>query len=173
MPYHDPKTWAVGEKVRATDLNEQIRDNVDYLLNRPGATQLVNEGSDYTTSSTTFADVDATDLSKTITTAGGDVLVLFVSSIGMSTTGCRAYLDIMVDGALVGGDDGLTVVGYGGDAREERHNVVVAYLVTGLSAGSHTFKIQWKRRGSGTATMHAGAGTSDYDVHPFFLVKEV
>jgi hypothetical protein len=35
MAWTDPKTWTVGEKIRAADLNAQVRDNLDFLYDAP------------------------------------------------------------------------------------------------------------------------------------------
>ena len=50
--------------------------------------------------------------------------------------------------------------------------VSFTFLATGLAAGTHTFKLQWKT-GAATATMYAGAGTPNLDVHPQFWAREV
>lgn len=174
MTWQGTKTWAPLEPGRSTDFNTYISDNLDYLLNRPVAIQLVNEGADYTTSSSTFADVDATDLSKTITTNGGDVLVAFLCSV-INSSQRATYLDLDVDGARQGGNDGLACTVAAADLPSA---LPLFCLVTGLAAGSHTFKIQWKRS-AGTSTMYAGAGTTigtssiPADLHPFLFVKEV
>ena len=35
MTWTDPRTWVVGEKLRAADLNEQLRDNLKFLYEQP------------------------------------------------------------------------------------------------------------------------------------------
>lgn len=131
---------------------------------------IVDEATDYTTTSTSFTDVDATDLSKTLTTQGGPVVVMFLGSIKHSTTGMRIYLEIDVDGSPHATEDGILL--WSTTTASELHPMAFARIITGLSAGSHTFKLQWKVS-SGTATMYAGAGTSTLDVHPQFIVMEV
>jgi hypothetical protein len=54
------------------------------------------------------------------------------------------------------------------------HVVTMIALVTGLSAGSHTFKIQWKvLTGGQTGTLRAGNGTGGQDYIPAFWAVEV
>jgi hypothetical protein len=168
----DPATWEVGQLITADDLNEQIRDELLWLLNRPSAIQLVNEASNYTTTSTSFVDVDSTDLSKTVNIKSGIARVTFICTIGnnIAASVARVYLDIAVDGARIGGDDGLVFAGFKG-ANAEDKPFCIDVVATGLSVGDHTFKVQWKTQ-SDTATMYAGAGTASADVHPFFSVHD-
>ena len=108
----------------------------------------------------------ALNLAFTVDTKGGDVLVHFHGSL--SAGNHIVYMDVEVDGARIAGDDGI--------AREflatSGKMISFSRLITNLSAGSHTFKLQWKA-GSGTIKLYAGAGTSTFDVHPQFWVREV
>jgi hypothetical protein len=162
--WHQPATWTVGQLVTATNLNEQLRDNLEFLKTPPTSLYNLNQASDYTTTSTSFVDVDATNLSLTIVTAGGDVLITFMGFGGSSG---RIYLDVAIDGVRMAGDDGFLA-----SANGVSTPVTLVALKQGLSAGSHTFKLQWKVN-TGTGTLYAGAGTSSFDVHPQFFVREV
>lgn len=166
-----PKTWSTGEALTASDMNAHIRDNLDALKAPPTDNYECNEASDYTTTSTTFVDVDATNLNLTITTTGGDVMVGFYGTVKHSAASNNAIkFDVDLDGSLIAGDDGL--IGTNFPAASQSRAVSFVVLVTGLSAGSHTFKLQW-HTASATATLYAGAGTSIFDVHPQFWVREV
>ena len=79
MAWTTPKTWS-SEPLTSTDLNTYVRDNQNYLKGRvdADAAQYERTSGDYTTSSSTLVDVDATNMSLTITTTGGDVLVTLV-----------------------------------------------------------------------------------------------
>ena len=59
-----PATWDVDQLVTNDDLNEQVRDNLEYLLS-PNHDQIVRDNSgDYTiTNVGTFQDIDTTNLS--------------------------------------------------------------------------------------------------------------
>lgn len=127
-----------------------------------------NESSDYTTTSTSFTDVDGTNFSLTITTTGGNVLVGFSGTVRIDTVGAHVQLNVDVDGSVVAADDGIVSMRAGGVTI---NSMSFTYLVTGLSAGSHTFKLQWKVSSS-TATLYAGAGTTHNDIHPQFWVQE-
>lgn len=174
MTWTAPKTWS-SEPLTSNDLNTYIRDNQNYLKNRfdNHNDYLVDESADYTTTSTVFVDVDATNLALTVTTDGGDVLVGFAgNSANNSTTsaGRMTYFNIAVDGVDYFGDDGVIAVTRFYDTPGNASFVV---LIEGLSAGSHTFKLRWKTATGTSSTLYAGAGTSTYDVHPQFWAQEI
>lgn len=173
MAWTDTITWT-SSLVTVAQFNEQIRDNMDALKDPPTDYVDVNEGADYTTTSTSFVDIDAAgnpDLSLTITTGGGDVFVSFHGTFSHNNAAGVVYLDFTVDGTLHGGDDGIIMGRLHGVADRLLTLSFVRY-VTGLAAGSHTFVLRWKIS-TGTGTLYAGAGTSSFDVHPQFLVREI
>ena len=73
MAYTAPVNFVSGNPLLETELN-LMQDNFRALKDPPSADYVLNEGSDYTTTSTSFVDVDATNLALSITTKGGDVL---------------------------------------------------------------------------------------------------
>lgn len=146
-----------------------MSDGTDTIFRTPPRdSYTLNEGSDYTTSSTSFVDVDGTNLALTITTNGGDVLVGFAgySSLSANFTGWN----VAVDGADYFADEGLARSPSQPQSVQAMPSFVVR--ITGLSAASHTFKLRWRQGISGTSTLYAGAGTSNSDVHPQFWVLE-
>lgn len=175
MAWTDPRTWVTGELVTASLLNTHLRDNLNFLKDRPAAVSSINEGSDYTTTSATFVDVDATNgkFQQTLTTEGGDVLVMPNVNVGHSSSTARVWFDIAVDGTRWGssGNDGLGGFRFGSDENAPGQAWQPVIRITGLAPGSHTFKLQWKTN-TGTATLYAGAGTTDGDVIPQFNVME-
>jgi hypothetical protein len=179
MPWNTPITWQVNQLVTETDLNAQVRDNLAYLKERvdapASASYMLNESADYTTSSTTFVDVDAVKLAFTITTRGNAVMIGFFGTVSATTTTeSVAFFDVTMDGVRVGGDDGLALCarksGSGGSLASDSVSFVM--LLPTVSAGDHTFKLQWKISGA-TMALRAGAGTVGLDVHPQFWVREV
>lgn len=166
MTWITPKTWADQDLVTANDLNTHLRDNLNALKAPPTAHYEANEASDYTTTSTSFTDVDNPDLIKTIETTGGDVVVSFHGRTAHSAgSSGHIYFEINVDGTPHAGDDGMAEV-------TGSEMVSFSRLITGLSAQSHTFALRWKTNAA-TATLYAGAGTAPHDVHPQFWVREV
>lgn len=169
MAWTAPRTWVTDEVVTAALLNTHLRDNLIALKDPPSSDYVLNEGADDTTSSTSFGDVDATNLSLTITTVGGDVFVHFHGSFAGLSSGNFVFLDVDVDGVRHGSDDGIIQAeALSGDM----HAISFSRLITGLAAASHTFKLQWKVSG-GTVTLFSGAGTSDKDTHPQFWCREI
>lgn len=175
MAWTNPTSRAAGELVTASIWNTDVIDNLTYLKTRPSDLYKINEGADYTiTGSTTYADVDATDLELSITTNGGDVLVSFYGTIAISgaSTPEQLCFDFTIDGTREGGDDGL--VAFRETADGVPKSISFSYLKTGLSAAAHLFKLQWKiGHASDTGTLYAGAGTANADFHPMFFVKEI
>jgi hypothetical protein len=155
----------VDELVTAGDMNQQIRDNLNALKNPPSAHFEANQASDYTTSQTSFVDVDSTNLALTVVTHGGDVFLHFHGTVNATTA---VFFDVFVDNGRLGGDDGFIREQPAGVDR----SVSFTRLITGLTAEQHTFKLQW-RVNSGSATLYAGAGTANKDVHPQFWVREI
>ena len=58
MTWITPKTWAVDELVTASMLNTHLRDNLNYLLGRPKQVIRRDNNATYTTTSTSFVDID-------------------------------------------------------------------------------------------------------------------
>lgn len=176
MTWTIPKTWVTGEPLTAGDLNTHLRDNLEALKEPPTDHYAPDETADYSTTSNSFVDVDGTKLALTITTNGGDVLVGFHGTVnGNNTGGVVRYLhfDVEVDGQRVAGDDGAVALGVPASTSVTAP-VSFVRLVTGLAAGTHTFKLQWRRNNTGvTGTLYAGAGTAGLDLHPQFWVREV
>lgn len=163
-----PRTWTVDELVTASMMNTHIRDNLTVLKDPPSDSYVANEASDYTTTSTSFVDVDATNLRLTITTNGGDVMVHFHGTI-LAAQPLAIFFDVDVDDAgRIGGDDGII-------RSTAQYPTAMSFtrLITGLAAGEHTFDLMWKVSTANTGTLYAGAGTSGCDLHPQFWAREV
>lgn len=165
MAWTTTPTWATGRLVTVDDLEDNVFDNLNYVhAGRVSGRTNTNEASDYTTTSATFVDIDSTDLSKTLTPTTSKVRVYFHGSFQTSASG-KIYLDVAKDGVRQGGDDG-----YGYTIGDQTLTLDVEIDVT--PNVSTTIKLQWKQTGTITATLYAGAGTSDKDVHPQFRVEE-
>jgi hypothetical protein len=172
MTWTQPKTWT-SEPLIAGDLNTHLRDNLEALKEPPSADYTLNEISDYSTTSIFFVDVDSVKFSMSIETNGGDVMVGFYGTFKPGSNSNIGYFDVELDGDLIGGDDGLIACERAATSTTpNKFAVSFVRLVTGLAAGSHIFKLQWKVNG-GSGDLYAGAGTSDLDVHPQFWVREV
>lgn len=161
-----PRTWVAGELVTAAIMNAHVRDELNALKTPASDVKNLTIGTDTTTTSTSFVDIDSTNLAITFTTGGGDCMVGFTGTVSIGGT-YRVLFNVMIDGADAVATDGLVETAAATGAA-----VGFVYLATGLSAASHTFKLRWKVSG-GTATFYRGAGTAGYDVHPQMWVREV
>ncbi len=170
MAWTSPRTWVAGELITAAIMNAHVRDNLLILKDPVSDDYLANEGSDYTTSSTSYVDVDATNFAFTLVTNGGPVMVGF-TGIVRHTNGTGEF-DVDMDGARLAGDDGLALGHAIAAAEPSKVTVSFVFLKSSLSAASHIFKLQW-RVSAGTVTMNAGAGSGGNDHHPQFWAREV
>jgi len=153
MAWNTPKVdWETGELVAASDLNE-IGENLSLLRNPPTA-QYIRAATNYTTTSSSLVDVDATEgqMQFTMTTTGEDVLVTFAGYVEGSGGDRTITLAVDIDGTP------YTIVK---ELETGEANMSFSYIFTGLAAEEHVFKLQWSIN-SGTATMYAG--TTLFDV---------
>lgn len=171
MAYTAPTTRSTSDLITASIWNTDLVDNITYLNARPNDLYTLNQVSDYTTTSTSFVDIDGTNLSLSIATNGGDVVVGFMGSAANANSGAGVYFNIDIDnGTAFAADDGMFL--FTAPGASFAVNVSFSVIITGLSAGVHTFDLQWKVS-SGTGKIWAGAGTSTLDLHPRFWVKEI
>lgn len=128
------------------------------------AARYVRSSGDYTTSSATFTDLDTTNMNLTITTAARRVLLLFSGAATVNNTAGTLGLDFTVDGARVGGDFGLQVFNQHSTA-SELIPVSIHYLTNVLTAGSHTFKVQWRvANGAHTGSILGSTSSASFAV---------
>ena len=82
MAWTTPKTWS-SEPLTSIDLNTYVRDNQNHLKDRldASASRVVSGATLLTTTANDFVNVDATKLSLTLTTHGGDVLLGFTGTV--------------------------------------------------------------------------------------------
>lgn len=157
MAWTPPRTWSADELIDETILNTHVRDNLAWLKTPPNGRATLS--SQVTTTSTSFTDI--TGLSVTMTTSGGNVLCFFTGALANSGS-YYSLVTLNVDGTVVGGTDGLVTV-----LAASSQNVSFAYVLTGLSAASHTIKMQWKTANAGgTVTLYANDSTSNLRLQP-------
>jgi len=111
---------------------------------------------DKTTNSTTFSDVDAVNMSITLATRANRVLILVLAAgqIDLAGTMC---LDVDIDGVRQGQTFGLCS---DGGAVGTNRNLSFPYLTEILTAGSHSFKLQFCRKTIGTFTLFASTAVN-------------
>ncbi len=169
MTWTTPKTWS-SEPLTSLDLNTYLRDNQTYLRDRldNSAGVFVSGAAFLTTTATEFVDVDADKLSLTLTTHGGDVLIGFTGTVQSQRSSGATFLNVAVDGVDYVADDGIirrtAAYNNGGNLHDPLSFVM---LVSGLSAGQHTFKLRWKTSPGNTSKLDV------VDLHPQFWAKEI
>lgn len=141
MAWTTPRTWATNELVTAAMMNEQLRDNLNYLLN-PNSFYVASTGT-YTTTSTSPVLVNAA-LAQAMTTYGGAVL-LGASFRFEHTTTSDIYISHDGGNHLLG--TRVAAAGY----------YAFTVLKRGIAAGAHTFQLYWDVA-SGTGTMRGADG---------------
>ncbi len=169
MSWTQPKTWS-SEPLTSLDLNTYMRDNQNHLKDRldNSDSRIIGLSSSYSTSSTEWVDVDSQNLSLTLNTHGGDVLLGFSGSVSNGRDSRRTNLNIAVDGADYFADDGVTSLMVAGSNDVGRSKpLCIVVLIPDLAAGSHSFVLRWKSQLNGVAAMEAVA------THPQFWTKEV
>jgi hypothetical protein len=162
-----PRTWSTGELVTAAIMNAHVRDQLNALKSPAYFICEIDEGADYTTTSATFTAVDGTDLTATVTGAGGNWLIGFSGQCFYSS-GSTGFLTltVAVDGTNYVGDDGI-LQGFGAVAAPVT-GVSFTHILRDIAAGSRIFQLRWKSSSGGTYGMYAGAGTANHDHHPVF-----
>ncbi|MCY3866884.1 MAG: hypothetical protein OXG68_15705 [Chloroflexi bacterium] len=169
MAWTTPKTWS-SEPLTSIDLNTHVRDNQNHLKDRldASASRVISGATLLSTTANDFVDVDAAKLSLALTTHGGDVLLGFTGTVRNNARAGTTNINVAVDGVDYVADAGLIGVRIATDGDSARNKPIsFVMLITGLSAGSHSFKLRWKTSRNSTAHMDI------VDLHPQFWAKEI
>lgn len=153
MAWNTPPTYVAGDVLTASGMNTYVRDNFNYLLSGwSPAFVSRNNGANYTTTSTTFTDVDATNVKASITIAGTKALIWTFCHMTCTGTGDGSELDIIVNSTTRLGNSthGLFRGQQGGIL-----TVSLPAVATGLTPGANDFKLQYRCITSGTTTIFA------------------
>lgn len=169
MTYTSQAAFVAGDKLRAAQLNT-LRTNIEHLLTRPWTSYVLNS-ADYTTTASTFVDVDATNLALTFTPASPQIEVHFHGMVSCPSGGSAhyVYFDLLVNGARIGGDDGI--IATMNTNITLRFPISFTRRITVTPNASTTVKLQWKTTAGATATLYAGSGSTP-DVHGQFWIAE-
>lgn len=163
MAWTSPLTWVANQLVTATQMNTHLRDNLLALYNRPKA-RYASPNIGASTTSTDWVNVDATNLALALTCTGADVLVLVTASLTWSGGGAytdRCFLRVTYDDVSFGVYPRVTR--YGSDSNFVLYTMAV--VKTSVTAGSHTFRLQWMVGGT--------AGLQVSMSHVEMIVREI
>ncbi len=165
MAWTSPKTWT-AEVLTSSDLNTHLRDNLNALKEPPDNFYEVNNVSDLTFTTTSWADLDSTNLSLAITTAGGDIRVWFQAAVSHSSG--VAYFSFDLDGTTVNSaDDGIARVW-----QNSAQMIYVEWWFRDVAAGAHTIKVKAKVS-AGTLTVFRGQASAGNRIDGMFMVREM
>lgn len=150
MAWTTPKTWNTGDLVTAADLNTHVRDNMNVLFAPSNFQEVVGTSTDFNTTSTSYVDI--TGMSLSITTVGGNLLVVVTGRLSTTNYPYESSLAVNIDGTdydVCGGNlmDASTTFGV----------YVCAVRRLAVTSGAHTVKLRLKIAGGGaTATFGGG-----------------
>lgn len=161
MAWTTPRTWSSNEIVTAALLNTHVRDNEGFLISRVNSAVFRDNGGNYTTTSGTFADIDSTNLTITLTATTTKFLLRLICTT-FNSAGSYNRFDFTVDSTRVGAAFSRGIVKAYSASTTEAVPVCVEVTVT-VAAGSHTFRPQWSTE-AGTASILGGAGNDDCPV---------
>jgi hypothetical protein len=134
-----PKNWNVGELLIASDLNTHLRDNLEWLKSRP-----FNAATIAATNTTSTSFVQMTGSSASVTSVGGNIMMIFVGSIAGTAAGNVATLDFAIDGTRVGDVTNGLVLLIHPVANYNDICCMVFMTSTPPSAAVHTYSVYWK-----------------------------
>ncbi len=159
-----PRTWQVGELATAALMNQQLRDNLDWL--KSPTLQVHQPANAFLTTSTTWVDLWSP---LTLVSNGGGFLVGAYMQLTNTAAGAGDFIDLMIDGVSQGGSEGIMGINVPAATPSSFPASFVRYI-SPLSAGSHTFKLRC-RTTSGTMGVYMNAGPN-LGYMPQFWVRE-
>ncbi|MFA6270904.1 MAG: hypothetical protein WC657_06900 [Candidatus Paceibacterota bacterium] len=147
MAWITPSTRSTNELITAIDWNADVVANLIALKTPP--TDVYNPAGGYSTTSTSYVDVDATNYNLTITTTGGDILIIFSGSGAMTASSNVGYVTVALDGT------DLHTAGIAWTSAATYGDLSFTLLLEGIAAGSHSVKLRYKVSAS-TLTLLSG-----------------
>lgn len=178
MTWTTPKTWT-SEPLLSSDLNTQLRDNLEALKSPPTDIFTTDNGTNYSIGNVGWADVDATDFSLTITPSGDTVLIGFRGVVTYTTDADGfAFLDVELNNTTrLGGDDGLAVVetkAPSGGIITNTETVAFLHLLTGLTPNQQiTLKLKAKITNGFSVLVYGNNPASTISPSAQFWVREI
>lgn len=151
MAWTSPATWTAGQVVSAADMNTQVRDNMSYLLSgRPIAT--ATRQAQYSTTTASFTDVDATNLKVSGSIISGRAMVLISTGLGAANSANHyGAVSVIADSTTYPLTHNTTYGLAFASQNDVQKTVGLLAIFTGLSAGTHDFKLQFKAGVAGQA----------------------
>lgn len=147
MAWTTPKTWGT-EVLTSSDMNTYVSDNLTYLEDTiEGLARLTKTTtSTYSTTSTSFVNIDGAETVISITTSGRHVLVSATGRMTNIPESGVVVLQLLIDGTAV----------FQRAVSGAYVNNEIVYIATGLSAGAHTFRLQYRTTGTSSISYVSG-----------------
>jgi hypothetical protein len=148
--------WATGNTVNASDMND-TSNAVNALSAMVSGAATASVATQESTTSSTYADLTTTTDSVTVTIgASGKAIVFLSAQMQNGTSTAYAWMGCAISGASTVAASGARAIMYqnvftGGSPQAQYGS---PYLVTGLTAGSTTFKLKYRAAGGGTASFN-------------------
>jgi hypothetical protein len=151
MTWTTPVTWTADQVVGASDMNTQVRDNLNHLHSgKPFFAIIHIKGSNYSTSSSTLADIDSTNIKADIVTTTGRLEIAFSGTFFADASARQLHLTVNIDGT--------DIINVRETLDTNSRIITLVTGKTGLAAGSRTVKIRWSVD-AGTAFLASDSGT--------------
>jgi hypothetical protein len=162
-----PRTWATGELVTAAQLNQHLRDNLDWLKSPVWAQHIGTGTGNYAlTPVTNTWTLIHSDFERSLTSLGGRVLIHAACLVNTTATGTTG-LSLEIDGVMQGNTDGIAAIFGAGTAFLSFVFPVV------LSAGPHTIRLMTRVTTAGTVTIYNHPSSSGQRQTPLFWIGEI
>lgn len=152
MAWTTPTTRVTGELITAAIWNTDIKANLDYLFARPLADTIYNVPSALQTNSTSFVDVDATNIIATFTTAAARIIAI-ASFLGSKATSTAGLWDLILDSTTRAGH---STGGLGRLVTGAASHIMIAGKWDSVSAASHTIKLQQRSEDANNVSVLPG-----------------
>lgn len=184
MPYNIIPAGIAGGVLTASYINTNYKSNIEWLLNQKQIIQqrYTKTGNYLLTGTTTFGDIDATNLKVTLNssfiTGRIEFFASFWASVGSTDAGAapayEGYFDAILDsttylssGTGTPGATGVDMTGFGTGAKIQQTTtvipakIIVAGVFTNVLAGTHDIKLRWKVN-KATATLSVLCDTNPF-----------
>lgn len=168
MAWSAPMTAVANTAFTAAQFNQYVRDNLNETAPAKATTagrmfvatganaiaERANDGQNVatseTTTSTTFTDLTTPGPSITLTTGTKAIVMLAAHmSNGTGTNHCSAAVDVSGASTIAASDS--RAIRFEPTSANDAARIGIAYIHTGLTGGSNTFKLQYRVEG-GTGT---------------------
>lgn len=141
MAYTAPTSRSTGYTVTATDYNLFVTNQLHFAT-RPLVELTYKLASDVTSTSTSFIDVDATNLNISFTNATSQIVCM--ATFRSAGGGGVAYYDFILDSVTRAGD-ATYGLGFSGGSADP---VTIIGKWSGVSVATHSIKLQYKTSGT-------------------------